>query len=96
MKPEKIVLFLISCLAVAKIFSVLSLVQYKGVSLLKRRRHFLKLFYEHIKPFIVIVYVSFIVLCIYIYIYIHIYIYIYIYIMFCKYIVIVYVEFTKK
>ena len=90
MKPEQIVFFLISCLAVAKSFSVLGLVQYKGVSLLKRRRHFLKLFHDHIKLFIVMVYISFIVLCIYIYIYICIYI------MYCKYIVIVYVEFTKK
>ena len=88
MKPEQIVFFLISCLAVAKGFSVLGLIQYKGVSLLKRCRHFLKLFYEHIRLFIVTVYISFIVSCIYIYIYI--------YIMYCKYIVIVYVEFTKK
>ena len=56
------VIFLISCLAVAKGFSVLSLVQHIGVSLLKRRRHFFS--YEHINIFIVIVYILFIVLCI--------------------------------
>ena len=54
--------FLISCLAVAKSFAVLSLLQHvKLFFLLERRRHFfflLNVFYELVNIFIVIVYIT--------------------------------------
>ena len=58
---QQIEFFLISCLAVAKSFSVLSLVHHiKVFFLLKRRRYFFSfnVFYEHVNVFIVIKHIS--------------------------------------